>query len=115
VDSAQVNFGAERAVLTYDPTQVDMPALRDAVEKATGFQARVRTDPGSARTEDAEDETRRAEVRDLKVRLAVGVLRRCQCCTPQWSGSSSASSTFRTCWSPFTQLVLTLPVFLWVG
>ncbi|MBA3619430.1 MAG: heavy metal translocating P-type ATPase, partial [Acidothermales bacterium] len=116
VDSAQVNFGAERAVLTYDPTQVDMPALRDAVEKATGFKARVRTHPGSARTEDAEDETRRAEVRDLKVRVAVGVLLTVPvlyaAMVRELFGEQYVPDLLE---SPFTQLVLTLPVFLWVG
>ncbi len=36
VDSAQVNFGAERAVVMYDPTLVDVDGLTDAVAAATG-------------------------------------------------------------------------------
>ena len=37
VESAEVNFGAEGAVLTYDPEILDEHGLRDAVHHATGY------------------------------------------------------------------------------
>ncbi len=116
VDSAQVNFGAERAVLTYDASLVDVDGLRDAVEQATGFSARVRTEPGSAHTEDAEAEARRAEVKDLKIRVGIGALLTLPvlyaAMVMHFIGEQYVPDVLE---NPYTQLALTLPVFLWVG
>ena len=116
VDNAQVNFGAERAVLMYDPSLVDVDGLRDAVEQATGFPARVRTEPGSAHPEDAEAEARRAEVKDLKIRVGIGALLTLPvlyaAMVMHFVGEQYVPDVLE---NPYVHLVLTLPVFLWVG
>ena len=116
VDSAQVNFGAERAVVMYDPSLVDVDGLRDAVQKATGFPARLRSEPGSDHTEDAEAEARRAEVKDLKIRVGIGALLTLPvlyaAMVMHFIGEQYVPDLLE---NPWTQLVLTLPVFVWVG
>ena len=74
VDSAEVNFGAERVVLTYDPDLVDRDQLAAAVHDVTGYEVVERGAPGSEETEDAEAAARRAEVRDLRWRVGLGTL-----------------------------------------
>jgi Cu+-exporting ATPase len=74
VESAEVNFGAERAVLTYDPQVLDPERLREAVDDATGYPVIDRPEPGSEGTEDDEAAARRAEVRDLRGRALLGTV-----------------------------------------
>jgi len=74
VESAEVNFGAERVVLTYDPTLLDRDRLTGAVRDATGYDAVERGAPGSEETEDAEAAARAAEVRDLRWRVGLGAV-----------------------------------------
>ena len=71
VDRAEVNFGIERVIVEFDPAQTNVDVLQTVIE-STGYGAERRLDPGTAETEDAEAEARRAEVRDLTRRFAVG-------------------------------------------
>src|SRR5439155_5911460 len=48
---ANVNFATETAVAQIDPTQVAVPALLAAVERA-GYHAHVRVDPEAERREE---------------------------------------------------------------
>ena len=116
VESAQVNFGMERAVVLYDPDLASADSLTAAVTKATGFAARLRAEPGSADTEDAEAADRKAEVRDLKIRVGLGAL-----LTAPVLYAAMAMGLFGEQYVPdllenrWVQLTLTLPVFLWIG
>jgi P-type Cu+ transporter len=116
VESAQVNFGMERAVVLYDPNLVDADGLTQAVAKATGSPARLRPEPGSDSTEDAEAADRKAEVRDLKIRVGRGALLTLPvlyaAMVMHFVGEQYVPDQLE---SPWTQLVLTLPVFLWIG
>jgi Cu+-exporting ATPase len=116
VDSAQVNVGMERAVVLYDPDLVDTDGLTQAVAAATGFPARLRAEPGSTDTEDAEAADRKAEVRDLKIRVGIGALLTLPvlyaAMIMHFIGEQYVPDVLE---SPWTQLVLTLPVFLWIG
>ena len=71
VDGVHVNFGAERVTVQYDPPQISIDRIRQAIEEA-GYHARHREDPGSQGTEDEEAAARREERRDLGRRVAVG-------------------------------------------
>jgi Cu+-exporting ATPase len=116
VENAQVNFGMERAVVMYDPDVTSADALTAAVADATGFKARLRAEPGSESTEDAEAADRRAEVRDLKIRVGIGAL-----LTLPVLYASMVMGLFGEQYVPdvlmnrWVQLALTLPVFLWIG
>ncbi len=116
VESAQLNFGMERAVVMYDAELVTASALTEAVATATGFAARLRVDPGSAETEDAEAADRRAEVRDLKIRVGLGALLTLPvlyaAMVMGFVGEQYVPDVLENRW---VQLVLTLPVFLWIG
>jgi Cu+-exporting ATPase len=116
VDSAQVNFGAERAVVMYDPTLVDVEGLTRAVAEATGFPARLRAEPGSSATEDDEATAHHEEVHDLRRRVAVGAVLTLPvlyaAMVAHFVGEEYVPDLLE---SPWVQLVLTLPVFLWVG
>ena len=74
VDSAEVNFGAERAVVVYDPTVVERDRLAAAVRAATGYDAVERDDLADEDTQDEEAAARQAEVRDLRWRVGLGTL-----------------------------------------
>jgi len=116
VENAQVNFGMERAVVMYDPDLVTADGLTAAVAKATGFAARLRAEPGNADTEDAEAADRKAEVKDLKIRVAIGAL-----LTLPVLYAAMVMGLFGEQYVPdvlesrWVQLALTLPVFLWIG
>ena len=116
VDSASVNFGAERAVLTYDPELLDPDGLTKAVAEATGFPARLRPDPGSAGTEDAEAQARKEEVRDLKRRVGLGALLTVPvlyaAMVEHFIGEQYVPDVLE---NRYVQLALTLPVMLYVG
>ena len=73
VDRVQVNFGAERVTVDFDPEQLSEAQLAAAIE-STGYRAAPRDEPGSAATEEAEATARRAEVRDLTRRVIVGAM-----------------------------------------
>ncbi len=116
VDAAEVNFGAERAVLTYDPTLADPERLAAAVREVTGYDARLRPDPGSAGTEDAEAAARQAEVRDLRWRVGLGaVLTAPVLYAAMVASFGDPALVPDVLENPWVQLVLTLPVMLVVG
>ena len=116
VDKAEVNFGAERAVIMYDPGLVDADGLTKAVAKATGFPARLRPEPGSEGTEDAEAHAHAEEVRDLKRRVAVGAVFTLPvlyaAMVEHFVGEQFVPDLLE---NRVVQLLLTLPVFFWVG
>lgn len=116
VDSANVNFGAERAVVLYDPTRTGRKALEQAVAEATGFPARLRVEPGSSGTEDAEAGARRDELRDLRWRVALGAALTLPVLYAvmgeHFLGVQYVPDVLQ---SPLTQLLLTLPVMFIVG
>ena len=116
VESAQVNFGMERVVVTYDPELTTPDSLTTAVAAATGFAARLRAEPGSADTEDAEAADRRAEIRDLKIRVWLGALLTAPVLYATMAmglfGEQQVPDLLESRW---VQLALTLPVFLAIG
>ena len=69
VDRVDVNFGAERVTVAYDPDQLDVDRIKQGVA-SSGYRVEERERPGSAQTEDEEAAARRAEVRDLTRRVA---------------------------------------------
>ena len=116
VDRAEVNFGAERAVVMYDPELLDTAGLEKAVAEATGFPARLRPHPGDADTEDAEAEARREEVRDLKHRVTLGAVLTLPvlyaAMVMHFIGEQYVPDVLE---NPYTRLLLTLPVMAYVG
>ncbi|MGI9556575.1 MAG: heavy metal translocating P-type ATPase [Solirubrobacterales bacterium] len=114
VSSASVNYGTERATVSFDPDEVEVADLEGAVD-ASGYGASERTD--DLRTAaDAEDQGRDAELRDLKWRVIVGAV-----LSAPVLFAVVASDIFEASWVPslltehWFQLVLITPVFFYTG
>jgi P-type Cu+ transporter len=73
VDRVDVNYGAERVTVAYDPRQLDVDRIKEGIA-SSGYRVEEREQPGSEETEDAEAAARRAEVRDLSWRVAFAAI-----------------------------------------
>jgi Cu+-exporting ATPase len=73
VDRVEVNFGAERVSVAFDPALVSTAQMKEAIASA-GYRIEERKHPGGKDTEDLEAAARRAEIRDLGRRVAVGAV-----------------------------------------
>lgn len=114
VDRVDVNFGAERLTVAYDPSRVSVDQMKEAISSA-GYRIEERTHSGAGDTEDAEAAARRAEIRDLGRRVAVGGV----LTSPVFIGAMG--SFFSASWLPailtnhWFQLAAITPVMLYTG
>jgi len=115
VEDVQVNFGAERVSVAFDPDHIDVPDMQAAIGRA-GYRVEERSEPGSEETEDAEAAGRRAEIRDLTRRVVVGAV-----LTAPVLIAVMASEVFGAGWvpeflmNPWVQLAFIAPVMLYTG
>jgi Cu+-exporting ATPase len=115
VDRVDVNFGAERVTVAYDPDHVSVEELRRSIA-STGYRVEDRPDPGSQETEDAEAEARRMESRDLSRRVLVGAL-----LTAPTAVAVMGGELLRVAWipgwlhNPWLQLIIISPVMFYTG
>lgn len=115
VDDVEVNFGAERVSVAFDPDRIGVGEMQTAIERA-GYRVEERPEPGSEATEDAEAAARRAEIRDLSWRVLVGAV-----LTAPVLVASMATEIFDADWvpafliDPWVQLALIAPVMLYTG
>ena len=72
VDRADVNFGAERLSVDFDPTMVSASELQTALAE-TGYRLTPRDGGDKASDEDREASERQAEIRDLSIRVLIGI------------------------------------------
>jgi P-type Cu+ transporter len=114
VDSAEVNFGVERATVSFDPARCDISDLERAVAER-GYEARAH-EPEAHLDPEAEEVERRAEIRDLARRVAVGAV-----LTAPVLVATMATDFFDAAWIPallldhWVQLALIAPVFVYAG
>ena len=73
VDEVHVNFAAERVTVQYDPAQVTTEQMQQVIQDA-GYRIQPREDPGSQETEDREAAVRKAERRNLTLRVIIGAI-----------------------------------------
>jgi Cu+-exporting ATPase len=73
VAGVDVNYGAERVTVRYDPGRTDVGSIKAAVGEA-GYRVEERPDPGSEETEESEAAARRAEIADLSRRVLFSAL-----------------------------------------
>jgi Cu+-exporting ATPase len=115
VDRTQVNFGAERVTVDFDPELLSAEQIGELIE-GTGYRAERRDEPGSEATEDAEAMARRLEVRDLTRRVAVGALLTAPVLYAVMVGDFISEDLVPGLLSNnWTQLVLIAPVMLYTG
>ena len=114
VESAAVNFGAERARVVIDPAATDLAALTRAVE-ASGYEASGYAG-SSAEAVAAADAEREAELADLRRRVLAGTLLTAPVLiasmTMDLLGIDALPGLLT---DHLFQLALITPVFAWVG
>ena len=115
VERADVNFGAKRASVDVDPSRVTVGELIEHVAGA-GYRLEEPAEPTSAEAGEREAAERRAEIRDLSRRVALGTL-----LTLPVVVAVMASELLAAGWVPdlllnhWFQLALIGPVMLVVG
>ena len=117
VDRAAVNMATERVTVDYDPHQLGVDELRRAITDA-GYPLLEGGDAGegAGADDDGEAAARRAEIRDLSRRVAVGAI-----LTAPVLFAVMASDVFGATWVPdfllnhWLQLGLITPVMLYTG
>ncbi|MBF2080320.1 MAG: copper-translocating P-type ATPase, partial [Synechococcales cyanobacterium T60_A2020_003] len=116
VEACSVNFGAEQARVTYDPTQTDVSAIQTAVDDA-GYAAQPLQDDPLASDDDAERRERQAEQRTLARKVWVsGIISAILVIgsIPAMTGIAVPLIPMGL-HTPLLQMVLTAPVLLWAG
>jgi Cu+-exporting ATPase len=115
VDRAAVNMGTERVTVDYDPDQVTLDRLRQAVTES-GHELLEDEVQAAGEGGDSEATARRAEIADLSRRVLVGAI-----LTVPVLFAVMASDVFGASWVPdfllnhWLQLALITPVMLYTG
>ncbi len=119
VDRVDVNYGAERLSIDFDPTQVSTADLESALAE-TGYRLTSRNatkdGAGDQSVEDREADDRRAEMRDLSIRVAIGTV-----LTLPIAVGVMAMDLFGASWVPeflmnrWFQLAMITPVMFYSG
>lgn len=116
VEACNVNFGAEQASVTYNPSQTNVAAIQDAVD-AAGYSASPMQDDLLAPEDDAEQQARQSENRDLSRKVWVSGIISAVLAIGSLPAMTGLPIPFIPMWlhNPWLQLVLTAPVLFWAG
>jgi len=116
VEVCNVNFGAEQATITYNPSQTDVAVIQDAVD-AAGYSALPMQDDVLAPEDDAERRERQAENRKLTRKVWVSGIISAVIVIGSLPAMTGLPIPFIPMWlhHPWLQLVLTTPVLFWAG
>ncbi|MEG4519019.1 heavy metal translocating P-type ATPase [Microcoleus sp. AT9b-C5] len=116
VETCNVNFGAEQASVTYNPSQTDVAAIQDAVD-AAGYSALPMQDDVLAPEDDAERRARQSENQDLTRKLWVSGIISAVIVIGSLPAMTGLAIPLIPMWlhHPWLQLVLTTPVLFWAG
>ncbi len=113
VEGADVNLATERATVRYDASQVDVPALVRAVERA-GYGALPVSEDDSERAveEEREKELRRSQLAVLRRRLVVSLVLGAATMALAM-GDLVWHELHQQVWRPYAMFLLATPVQLW--
>ena len=116
VEACNVNFGAEQASVSYNPSQTDVAVIQDAVD-AAGYSALPMQDDVLAPEDDAERRERQAENRKLTRKVWVSGIISAVIVIGSLPAMTGLPIPFIPMWlhHPWLQLVLTTPVLFWAG
>jgi Cu+-exporting ATPase len=116
VSTCSVNFGAELATVSYDPSQTDVAAIQNAVD-AAGYSAVPMQDDILAPEDDAERRERLAENRKLTRKVWVSGIISAILVIGSLPAMTGLDIPFIPMWlhNSWVQLVLTAPVLFWCG
>ena len=115
VESCNVNFAVEQAAIAYNPSQINLKAIQEVIQKAgySSYLPKLETVTG----EDDLEVARQAESRDLKLKIIVGGIVSLILIFGSLPMMTGLDLPFIPAWlhNPWLQLVLTLPVQFWCG
>ncbi|HBE18873.1 MAG TPA: cation-transporting ATPase PacS [Cyanobacteria bacterium UBA11149] len=116
VKACNVNFAAEQASVTYNPSQTDVARIQDAVA-AAGYFAQPIEDDVLATEDDAERHVRQAENRDLTSKVWVSGIISAVVVIGSLPAMTGFPIPFIPIWlhNSWLQLLLTIPVLFWAG
>jgi P-type Cu+ transporter len=117
VNECSVNFGAEQAMVTYDPRKTDPKVICDAVD-AVGYSAQpIQDDDLFAPDNDVQQKARQAENQALVRKVWVGAIVSAFLVIGSLPMMTGLSIPLIPMWlhNPWLQLVLTTPVLFWCG
>lgn len=116
VEACSVNFGAEQAAVSYDPSKTDVAAIQEAVDEA-GYAALPIQDDVLAPEDDAERRERQTENQKLTRRVWVSGVISAVLVIGSLPAMTGLPIPFIPMWlhDPWFQLVLTAPVLFWAG
>ena len=117
VESCNVNFGAEQAAIAYNTRQTSIEEIQDAVEEAGYSSYSLQKQEMVTGEDDAEKAARRAESRDLKLKIIVGGVISLILIFGSLPMMTGLKLPFIPRWlhNPWLQLILTAPVQFWCG
>ena len=115
VESCNVNFAVEQAAIAYNPSQINLKAIQEVIQKAgySSYLPKLETVTG----EDDLEVARQAEYRDLILKIIVGGIVSLILIFGSLPMMTGLDLPFIPAWlhNPWLQLVLTLPVQFWCG
>jgi Cu+-exporting ATPase len=116
VEACHVNFGAEQAAVTYNPSKVDIAAIQQAVD-AAGYSSQPMQDDVLVPEDDAERRERQAEDRKLTRRVWVSGVISAILVIGSLPAMTGLPIPFIPMWmhDAWFQLLLTTPVLFWAG
>lgn len=116
VEACHVNFGAEQAAVTYNPSKVDIAAIQQAVDVA-GYSAQPMQDDILAPEDDAERRERQSEDRKLTRKVWVSGIISAILVIGSLPAMTGLPIPFIPMWmhDAWFQLLLTTPVLFWAG
>jgi len=117
VSECSVNFGAEQALVKYNPRKTNLKQIQSAVEEA-GYSAYSLEDEDMMTGEDdAQKAVRLAELRNLKIKLVVAAVISILLIIGSLPMMIGLHLPFIPVWlhNPWWQLILTTPVQFWCG
>jgi Cu+-exporting ATPase len=117
VSECSINFGAEQALVKYHPRKTNLKQIQSAVEEA-GYSAYSLQDEDMMTGEDdAQKAVRLAELRNLKIKLAVAAVISILLVVGSLPMMIGVHLPFILVWlhNPWLQLILTTPVQFWCG
>jgi Cu+-exporting ATPase len=116
VKACSVNFGADRASVTYDPGKTDIATIQNAVD-AAGYAAQPMPDDVLVPEDDAERRERQTENRKLTRKVWFSGIVSAVLVIGSLPAMTGLDIPFIPMWlhNSWLQLVLTAPVLFWAG
>ncbi|MBL1177857.1 heavy metal translocating P-type ATPase [Pantanalinema sp. GBBB05] len=116
VKTCNVNFGAEQAAVTYDPSKTDIAVIQNAVD-AAGYTAQPIQDNVLAPEDDTERRVRQAEHQRLTRKVWFSSIISAILVIGSFPAMTGLAIPLIPMWwhDPWLQLVLTAPVLFWAG